>query len=176
MRAFTLMELMLALLIAGLLAGVVSLSLASPVRAAGFEDAVEQVIGIDRHVRQRAIATGRPSQMLFQLHRDQIACVDPDMQLAQRPPFNLPAGCRLVWVATAHDLTHGGLRGIAGDATIHCSSLGMTPSYAFELAGAEDQRAFVLICGLTGDAIRLESEQDVEKLLRLPQEARDDAD
>jgi prepilin-type N-terminal cleavage/methylation domain-containing protein len=166
-RGFTLVEITIAVVIVGLLTAAVSLSFSRPIDAARAHDAVDRVRAFDESARALARRSGRAVDMTFDLY---------DRALRRRHngdetsvDVTLPRGCAI-------DRFRSPDRDIAtGEATVTCSALGLSRSYAAHLTGPALD-CWVVVAGLTGQTVVVTDEQDVEQIFRAAQPSRHDAD
>jgi prepilin-type N-terminal cleavage/methylation domain-containing protein len=156
-RAFTLIEIMAALVIFGLIASFAVVSLAGQARAVRLADQVEQVKAFDRAVRERARRNGTTPALTFDLRAGTVRAGSRDL-----PPLRLGDRFRLAAVMLP------GERVEFGDITLPVSADGRSSSYAVHVTDAEmgDPAGgrWVLVMGLTGQTIELENEQEVQDI------------
>jgi type II secretion system protein H len=90
-RAFTLVELMVAILLAAIMATVVAVSLAGSQRAARAEDVLGRIATFDRLAREHARQFGRPNRLTFDLAQNTItrSAVDPNADESADTPATL---------------------------------------------------------------------------------------
>jgi prepilin-type N-terminal cleavage/methylation domain-containing protein len=149
-RAFTLIELMLAVAIVALLTGMAALSFVKPVHAARNREAIELVKRADAMAREEAQRSGRPVRLQFDVSHSTIRRGNSVMQL--------PRGCILRELRTSE-------RSIAdGEFGLDISPLGLSHSYALHLQ-ASDQDCWLIFAGLSGEMTTTTNESQVEQLL-----------
>lgn len=152
--AFTLVEIMLAILLMGLLAAAASFTFADPIRAARTREAVEQVKSFDPAVRQYAQLSGHDVRVIFDMYEDTIHCAD-----GTQTPFSasLPRGFRIDQVRAADG------RRSDGRIEIPLSRLGLSRSYAVRLVGPSFEKWF-LIAGLGGEVTQVADESSLDSI------------
>ena len=166
--SFTLIEMTAVLVLLGVLAALATLSLASSVRQSRMDDAVAEFAMHDHLVRQRAQQFGTPLAIdllvgpadVIRLHGN-----SPN----DAGPFHLPSGVRITRLLMAGQST---TRADYGEVSIPCSAQGLTPSYAVQLASSGNDRRWLFIAGLTGQATSMNDEQQVEQVLQTLQTSR----
>jgi prepilin-type N-terminal cleavage/methylation domain-containing protein len=160
-RGFTLIEVMIAVMILGLLAGLATWSFSGPLRRARFEEAMEQIRYLDSTSRRLARETGRRVEMVIDAGSGVVSRGDYSAQL--------PAGVRVERVVT--------LAGEQGAVTrVGVSAVGLSPSYALRLAGA-DWRRWVFVSGLSGEVRVISDDAQVAEIFEVARSSgRGDAD
>ncbi len=154
-RAFTLLELLVVLTIASLLAGLVGLSLRGHFQQAVLARAIDQIVEADRLARQLAMTN--PARTLG-LQWD-----------TQRLRISINGGQRAIQLAQKIEL--GELRQLDTDGwttardSIAFANNGTSPTYAVRLsAGAASK--WLVVFGLSGQARVFEREEVLTELLR----------
>jgi prepilin-type N-terminal cleavage/methylation domain-containing protein len=155
-RAFTLVETMVAVIIAGLLAGAVTWSFRAPLRRARMAEAIEQVKYLDASSRAFARRFGRNVQIVYDvsegtLERREGGRADASFHAAVASPFRFQA------VRTR------GRSEEFGEAAIAVSPLGISQTYAVKIVGPEAQR-WVVVTGLGGEILTLADDAQVEAI------------
>lgn len=158
--AFTLIELLAALLLAALLAGGISFSLRATLRDAHAQDAAGRLTAFDALARENARRLNRPSELRIDPRSGRIMrrerSSDAGDSVAEAV-WDVPAGVSIEQVATVDGRTFGG-EAVA----VACSARGQTASYAVLLRGPGARRRWVLFAGLSGDARILLDDRDVQ--------------
>lgn len=155
--AFTLIEILAALVIFGLIASVAVVSLTGQIQAVRLADQVEQVKQFDRAVRERARRHDTALPLTFDLAAGTISAGP-----GGPPPLRLGDRFRLRAVILPDERVE------FGDITLPISANGRSGSYALRIAGADsDGRAadrWILVMGLTGQTIELDDEKDLHDI------------
>jgi len=155
------MELMAVLLVMGLAAGAVALSVGRTRGAGWMEEAVDRLANLDGRTRQRAIRSGKPVQVVFDLAGNRVLTraggasdESPLEELA------LGEGVGLGKVVLAGGSTD------RGRVAIWCSARGGTPTYAVRLDGA-NRSTWLLLAGMTGQVVRTDEERQIIEAMGL---------
>jgi prepilin-type N-terminal cleavage/methylation domain-containing protein len=157
-RAFTLTELAVVLLILALLAGAVALRLESPLRRARLEDLAQTIVAFDHLSRVYARQHDRSVRIEVDLAQGRLRRTDTrgqDLGTA----LELPDGYRVARLMVR------GQDYRTGSVALLCSRLGLTPTYGLLLEGPAGRRQWILLAGLTGETLELETEDDVRAVL-----------
>lgn len=169
--AFSLVEVTMVLLLAGLLASMVALSLAGPAQVMRLEDALDRIAQCDRRARLYARRFGRPLQLTFRLDSGEISATSSSLdESADDARFtqdqteltlrtDLPDRFHLVRLLVADQKIE------AGQVSLPCSSNGQTPSYALGLTSPRDAQQWVVVAGLTGQVTRVKDEAEAQGVL-----------
>ncbi len=171
-KGFTLIELMVIILLTGLLATVVSLSLAHSARSAQMEDVLKQIAYRDNLLREYAHRFARPCTLVFQLDEGSIRgeSLQDGNSGAQQQLYRLPSRFRMLrLISPASDVR-------VGELAIRCSAAGRTPTYAVLLEDSKQQRQWLLLAGLSGQSQRVKLDDEIEKLFSELSAARPDSD
>src|SRR5258706_763705 len=158
---FTLIEMLVVIALAALLATVVIVSLAGSYRAARTEDVAGQIAMYDRLAREHARRFGLAGRLVFDLGRGTVtraAVEGGDAPASDGAALHLPAAVRLTRI-----MTTGGAAS-SGEVSISCSRGGQTPSYALCLTGAKAQEYWVITAGLTGKTLRARDEREARDI------------
>ena len=164
--AFTLLEMLATLALLAVLATVVMVSLAGPRRAARAQDAADELLHYDRLAREWCRRFGRPGRLVFDLDRGTVRRVMTDRRPgeqadeSQPAALHLPGGFRIARFVSSRQTRD------AGEVEIPCSPRGQTPSYAALLAGPEGRRQWVVVAGLSGKAVAVNDEREVETIFQ----------
>ncbi len=167
-RGFTLIEMTAVLVLLGVLAALATLSLASSIRQSRMDDAVAEFAMHDHLIRQRAQQFGSPLSIDLQLGPANVIRLHGNSP-GDSEILHLPGGVRITRMLMAGESIS---RVDYGDVSIPCSAQGLTPSYAVQLAGSGNDRRWIFIAGLTGQATNMNDEQQVEQVLQTLQTAR----
>ena len=151
-RAFTTIEMLAVLFLAGMLTALTTLSLASPRRTADWHDVVDRLAYADELARSAARSSHRAGRLAFELSDGRI--VD-SIGSPRRTLLRLPAG----W--TLDRLLDGGGGGNDefGSTTIALSPAGWSRSYALRVSHGGDTR-WIVVNGLTGRVTQCNDERD----------------
>ena len=153
-RAFTLIEIMMAVLLMALLASAAAMSFSEPLRAARAKDAIELVRFFDESSRQAARRFGRPIRLSFDLSANKIARMAGEQKLYEA---TLPHGCRIRQIRTA------ARRAADGEIDIPCSPRGVTRTYGVHLTGSGVD-AWMLISGFSGEVSLIKDEAQLDAI------------
>ena len=158
-RAFTLIEILLVVLIMGIGAAAVSLSLGSSLQRRQVQDVTTGVRQFDQTSRHYARTFGQRIQLVFDLDGGRILRQQGDASAAKLSgEYVLPQGYRLAGLLVDGRQCHD------GRAAIHCSDRGCSPSYAVGISDGKSTR-WVLFAGLSGAAVERDDEKDVQQTL-----------
>ena len=149
-RAFTLIELLGVMLVMALLATVAVMSFATPIRAARARAAVEMIRSFDRSTRELALRGGTPLRMKFDADEGTLTRSRGGSAIYSA---TLPSGFRIAEMR--------------GGATIDCSALGLTRSYALRITG-EHFDQWLIVAGLSGQITATSDERTVINILASP--------
>jgi prepilin-type N-terminal cleavage/methylation domain-containing protein len=167
-RGFTLIEVMAAVIVMGLLTGMVVLAFAGPVNRARMVEAVEQVTYLDSSSRQYARRTGRAVEIRMDLGEGVLERRAGSLGVVFRT--SVPAPVRIEAVRTAN-----ARREESGEIVVPVSGLGVSRTYAVKLVGPEGQR-WVVVAGLSGEVRVLTDDAQVDSIFAAVSAARRDAD
>jgi prepilin-type N-terminal cleavage/methylation domain-containing protein len=171
-RAFTLIELLIALTIGALLTAAAAWSFARPLHRARAAEAVAQLKYLDASTRDLARRLGRESVIAFDVsegtmeRRSRRAGNEATFRAAVASPIAI------------EEVRTPGRRSDHGEAVIAVSPLGLSDTYAVKLAGPEG-RQWVVFTGLAGEAITLTNDAELNAIfarVASPPTARRDAD
>lgn len=152
--AFTLIEIMMAVLLMALLASAAALSFSEPLRSARAKDAIEMVRFFDEASRQSARRFGRPVRTSFDLASEKISRYIGEQMSYETA---LPHGCRIRQIRTA------ARRAAEGEFEIPCSPRGITRTYGVHLTGSGVD-TWMLIAGLTGEVSLIKDEAQLDAI------------
>ena len=155
--AFTLVELMIAILLMAVLSSGVALSFNRTLRRARATDTIEQLRSFDATSRLYAHRYGRTERNVFDIAANTLARREGNKDASYQ--VSCPSG---YWV---EEIRVGGQSFHDPDlAAIDISALGLSPSYAVRLRGPGlDQ--WLLFAGLTGDMTQVSDEATLLSLL-----------
>jgi prepilin-type N-terminal cleavage/methylation domain-containing protein len=154
-RAFTLIETLIVIALMAVLGTAAAISLSGAARSARVEDVVDQFVAHDRSTREMARRFARSPALRVELNRGSIHRLD-----GERDAVQLLLGGRM-------RVTRLIVRGQSvrfGEMTVPFSNRGQSPSYAVLLSGPPGER-WVAFAGLTGQAMVLTDERDVQEIL-----------
>ncbi len=158
-RAFTLIELSVVLALIGLMMAVAAVSFKQPYRKAQSQYAVEQIMHVDRRLRDHARRFGRAAELTIDLERGQIYAVEENADGKARK------GRMALRVASQVDRVLLGRRRFDyGRAKIQVSSIGRTNTYALRLRGADGGRRWLLFAGESGQVTESTHEKEITDL------------
>lgn len=156
-RAFSLIEMMVVVLILGILAAAVSLSLAAPRRKARWEDLRGRIGEVDAAARQYAVRHGKSVQLVFDLSGQQLLATTGSEIKDVASGCPMPDGFRLAEVRLAD------ARIDRNSCAIFCSDRGYSPTYGLVLEG-DVGRKWLIVAGLSGQVSELKDEQTADKV------------
>jgi prepilin-type N-terminal cleavage/methylation domain-containing protein len=157
-RGFTLIEIMAVMVILALLSAAAAWSFSRPLARARASEAIELVTSFDASSRLAARRFGRSVDMQFDLADGTLRRREGE-QVAYRSA--LPQGFSIEQVRTGE-----GVRD-AGEVTIECSRLALSPSYAVKLVGPGGVERWLVVAGLSGQVTAARDEADVDAMLNL---------
>jgi prepilin-type N-terminal cleavage/methylation domain-containing protein len=157
-RGFTLIEVMAVMLILALLSAAAAWSFARPLARARAAEAVELLTSFDASSRLAARRFGRTVEMRFDLADGTLQRLEGG-EVVYRG--TLPRGFGIEQLRTAEDVRD------AGEGTIECSRLSLSPSYAIKLVGPGGFERWLVVAGLSGQVTSARDESDVEAILNL---------
>jgi prepilin-type N-terminal cleavage/methylation domain-containing protein len=166
-RGFTLVELSVVVLILGIMAGAVTLHMASPMQRAGLTSATAEIVSFDHLTRTQSRESDLPMRLVVDLaeHRLQRTSETGD---PLGTAFELPSGYRITRLLVGEKTIY------SGSASITCSRLGAMPTYAVLVEAPNTQKRWVVVAGLTGQTIESDDEKEVLGILGVLK-ARSDA-
>jgi len=153
-KAFTLIEMMIAIAIFALLATAAVLSFAGPLRSAQMRDAVEVIRAADAGARSAAQKFDRPVRLRIGFEDQLIERFEGD---DPTPTFRaaIPKTARI-----------DGFRNFSGarnltDASISYSPLGLSHTYALRLSMSDESR-WLVFAGLSGQMTQFEQQDEAQ--------------
>ncbi|HEY7115769.1 MAG TPA: type II secretion system protein [Tepidisphaeraceae bacterium] len=164
-RGFTLIEVMIAVVILGILAGATALAFTGPLHRARTVEAIEQLRYLDASARDLARRTGRSVTLAFDLSENILERRDrPGGPAVFRANIPSPLRIDAVW--------RGRQRITDGQAQIAVSPLALSETYAVKLAAPQGER-WLLVSGLSGQTKVLNDDAQVESILEATTPRRD---
>ncbi len=164
--AFTLVELAAVILILGIVAGAVALRLNDPLRRAGIEGVLTEFEGFNHLARTAAREQDRPLRMVFDLDAGAVRRTDERGRSAGTE-IALPDGYHLARLVVA------GKESYSGRVSVTCSRQGLTPTYAIQVEAPGKVRTWLLVAGLSGQAMRTSDEDAIRETFEAIQGGRD---
>ena len=156
-HAFTLVEITVVLLIAGIAAATVTLKMSGPVARVKLQDVLEQIKLYDGNTRSYARQQGKVVRLDVDLTENSIMRLTDDDKQAGRP-LELPDGFKIEkFIIASED-------GPADATSLKISRDGFGRSYAMKIAD-KLQSKWIFFIGLTGQAIELDNEQNVREIM-----------
>ena len=158
-NGMTFIEIVVVVAIIALLAAAVSIRASGWFTSTRFQSVTGQMIYIDSLARQYTRRSGQRVELIFDLSAGEMHRQEPVNESDLRAHrFQLPRGYAIKQIQTAYDRVR------SGQATIPCSTLGQTPTYAIQLSGPNQRQQWVVIVGLTGQVVELDNDQAVNNL------------
>ncbi len=157
--AFSLIELTVVLLILAISAAAVALRIHEPLGRARLDELVAEIGEFDALTRRYARENDRSVRLLVDLGAGRMGRSDEGGGEELGRSLELPGRARIarLWI---------GEREIGiGAASIGCSRRGLTPSYAMVLEDEAGRKRWILVAGLSGQVIELESDEEVRNVL-----------
>ena len=155
---FTLIEVVAVIAIMGLLVVAVSIHVPNWFSSAGLNSVIDQLVYLDRLARERAKRSGEPVVLVFDLESGEWRREQQKGSTVRAHRFQLPRGYSVEQVQTVYEHVE------SGEAMISCSVRGHTPTYALLLTGPSDRRRWMVVMGITGQAVELDHDQEVNDL------------
>jgi type II secretion system protein H len=159
---FTLIEMLVVIALAALMASIVAVSLAGSYRSARVEDAAGRIATYDRQAREYARRFGASGQLQFDLGRGTVrrAAIESESAVQAGAALQLPSGVRIGRVVTAQGTAAG------GQISVPVSRDGQTTSYAVCLTSAKGEEYWVVTAGLTGRTLKVRDEREAQDIFR----------
>lgn len=151
-RGFTLIEVMLVLLIAGLLAGAATLRLTHSLQQRTIEDVVEQVWQLDELARTRALRSGEPVVLHWDLERQIMWLGEEHTTAWAKTVFSK------VKLTTVHVPRQR-------DTVIRYGSSALSNSFAVAIEDPTGNRRLLLVCGWSGQKQLVQDEKKALDIL-----------
>ena len=155
---FTLLEVMAVLIIVGLFAAAVTLTPSGWFAAARFDEVTAQVTFMDQLARQRARRGDQAVELVFDLPQARIERRDVDGGFSDdgRHHMTLPRGYEVTEMIVSRQSRR------SRRVTVPVNTTGCTPSYALRIVGPSHEAKWLVIAGLSGQAITLDGEQEID--------------
>jgi prepilin-type N-terminal cleavage/methylation domain-containing protein len=170
--AFTLLEMLIVVALASILATVTAVSFAGAYRSARARDVADQVARYDRLAREASRRFGRPGRLTFDLDQGVVSRTpaagtapegdEPSGDRGGTTPaaLHLPAGFRIARLVSARTTA------TAGRVSLPCSTRGQTPSYALSIVGPKGDGSWLIVAGLTGKVQSAIDANEAEDIFR----------
>jgi hypothetical protein len=151
-----------------MLTGVAVLSMRGPYRAAALAAAIEQLESFDQVVRSHARRTGRPADLTIDLTAGTLTAGEPQLDQPTRR-LAIARGLKIDRVDWAdRRFSHGRV-------TMPVSAQGTSRTYALRVGGPEKSE-WILFAALTGQAVRVNDDKELEQILEQLSAGRADSD
>lgn len=176
--AFTLLEMLIVLALASILATVAAVCFAGAYHSARASDVADQVARYDRLAREASRRFGRPGRLTFDLDQGVVSRTSAvasaaaesgserqrderlDGSGAAPAALHLLAGFRIARFVTARTTA------TAGRVSLPCSTRGQTPSYALSVVGPKGAGSWLIVAGLTGKVRTAVDAHEVDDIFR----------
>lgn len=162
-KAFTLVEMMVVLLLMALIAGGITLSLAGAGNNAKTTDIIGRIEKLDFQLRTFACQFNKPADLIINLDTGtltQATMLDAN-NIRPLPAIVLPSHITIRRVAIKDQEIY------SGEIAIHFSEMGITPSYALWLETDKAESHGLFFSGLTGQATRFENKKTTDNIFAL---------
>lgn len=154
---FTLIELAAVMVLVAILAATVGISLRGRVTKLRLETIANRLENLDRQTRDLARRQRQPMRLR----------IDTTSGTVEQGFASQTAPLKRVRVGEQVDIDQlwlpRGRRSGSGDILI--SAAGQSSTYALRLSSESGQRAWLLVCGLSGQVVRVESDEAIQSLL-----------
>ena len=165
---FTLMEVAVCLVLLGLLAGVVVLSLEETRQRATWASVVERVTAADAHCRDTAERLGRPVTLVLDLEGGEGGTLRRGGGESDSSPveaggsglWRMPPRYRLVSLRV-----QGQAEEVYRQTAIPFSLDGRSPTYAVQVEGPRRETRWLLVAGQTGRVTEFDHEESITSIL-----------
>jgi prepilin-type N-terminal cleavage/methylation domain-containing protein len=159
---FTLIEMLVVIALAALMASIVAVSLTGSYRSASVEDAAGRIATYDRQAREHARRFGIPGRLVFDLGRGTVtrAAIEGESMSETAGVLQLPTGVHIGRVVTAQGTAAG------GQIAVPVSRDGQTASYAVCLTSMKGQEYWIVTAGLTGRTLKVRDEREAQDIFR----------
>jgi prepilin-type N-terminal cleavage/methylation domain-containing protein len=166
---FTLIEMAAVMVLLAIFATVVGISLRGHLEKIRFDAALDSIELFDRRARHEA----SENSQFVALQIDTIAG-----RVEQKAEVNSERSARRLTLSRGMRIDR--VRTMDGERRRGTTNLAVTPrgqseSYALRLRTASGRQMWLLVCGLSGQAVRVESDDDLESLLAAPTATRRNA-
>ncbi len=170
-RGVTLIEILAAVVILSMLAGMAGFSLSRLKRGVGLDDVAKQITQYDAISRLIAKRFNKPCRLRFNFDQINQLPIDDEIEdQTVRGPLELPAGYELetFWIGDEET---------SGDEEIVISKSGRSRTYALHLGHEHNpNQRWIIICGLTGRSMIVKDEYEALDILDILTQSRFDAD
>jgi prepilin-type N-terminal cleavage/methylation domain-containing protein len=156
--AFTLIESLIAIVLLGIISTAAALTFRSSLQSATTTDALGQIKYLDSSARQRAGRFNQPVELIFDLTNATLSRREGGKRNDESFTASLPRGFSIDQINIAGQSTFD------GEATLTCSPIGLTPSYAIHLIGPNFDQ-WLLFAGLSGQMTLIKDEETVQDIL-----------
>lgn len=156
--AFTLVEMLVVIALAALMASIVAVSLSGSYRSARVEDAAGRIAIYDRQTREYARRFGVPARLVFDVGRGTVTRASDNAGIGGL--LTLPTGVHIGRVLTAEG------NAASGQISVPVSRDGQTVSYAVCLSNAKGEETWVFTAGLTGRTVKVRDEREAQDIFR----------
>lgn len=150
---YTLLELMIVVTLMALVVGTASVKLVAPYRMAQADSILERIQSVDRLARR--VAKRKRDKLTLQ-------ATDNTLFLSDRRGVRLPSS--VIPLRPHFELIRFRQLGGDNDQVVEFNGRGQSPTYAIELSDRIEDRHWILFLGLTGEAIPLDSERELEEI------------
>jgi len=157
-RGFTLIEVTVTLLILAVIGGTVTLRLQGPTGNARLKDAVGRVGMFDSLTRLHAREHDVPLRLVVDLGGSELSRTCGDGTEPAGTTLELSGDCTIERLLISDKDISG------GSVSITCSRRGLMPSYAMLVCGRTG-RQWLLFCGLTGEILETDHEEEIRETL-----------
>ncbi len=155
---FTLMELTVVLLIAGIAAAAAAIRVQGPMRTASMSDTMDAIGEFDRITRLAAGEHDRSLCMVVNVSVGTLRRVDGATQSVGGTTLKLPDSVRMSALLVRQESV------TEGEISVGCSRGGFTPTWAFELQSGP-RKQWCVIVGLTGELVKVKDEQAAREII-----------
>ena len=156
---FTLIEVLAVVVVLGILASLVAIKVNGHVQRARLVQAADQLAVLDRRARDEARQRSVPLQLQIDTDRG-VARIRSRQSAADGTTPRVVASGSVSFA----DVRLSGNRPVH-DGTLDVSSLGQSETYAVRLSAPDGAALWLVTLGLSGQHLRLESEEDVREVL-----------
>ncbi len=160
-RGFTLIELLVVMILVAMLSGMVVYSVSGHVDAAALSQAIDQLTSLDRRVRAEARRKESPITLEFD-GRDSLVSMKSRLDLSDSNIGDSVSVNKRIAIQSVR--VGGAVRG-ASQAQVRVNSLGQSSNYSLELETGRGASSFLVFLGMSGQAVRVSSEDEANALL-----------
>ena len=163
--AFTLIEMMLAIVLLGIISAAAAFTFHSSLESARASDVIEQLRYLDSSSRQRAMRFNQSVELTFDVTNSSISRCEGSKGNDESFRASLPRGYTIDQINIAGQSTFN------GQTSLTCSS----PSYSLHLLGPNFDQ-WLLFAGLTGQLTLVKDESTVQDILANTRQSRRNPD